>query len=73
MAIPHKCPVCEGRGMVGDAFYGGRETSSCDVPCRSCDGSGIIWELSPTPGGDYKITYSGDTMLFPNQAGIAYQ
>ena len=49
MKTPHKCPVCDGRGLVPDWFYltqpGGTPTSSGvgDVTCRSCNGSGIVW------------------------------
>ena len=43
---PHTCPVCQGRGFVALGFYqhlpgvgivGGTE------PCRTCNGSGVIW------------------------------
>ena len=45
MKKPFRCPVCEGRGSVDSNFYlqsaygSGLETT----PCRSCDGTGIVW------------------------------
>lgn len=53
MSIPHKCPVCEGRGIVPDYFYvispdiqhnGFTWNSTGSVTCKSCFGTGIIWE-----------------------------
>jgi hypothetical protein len=52
--IPHKCPICNGRGVVPSGFYSGTDyideygnllwTSSDAVEkCRACDGTGIIW------------------------------
>jgi predicted methyltransferase len=50
-SVAHKCPVCDGRGVVPKGFYDchGRtidDTSS--VPkteaCRACGGRGIVWE-----------------------------
>lgn len=48
---PHKCPVCEGRGMVPSTFYqstaadGTGATSSLGTEtCRTCGGTGIVWE-----------------------------
>lgn len=46
---PHRCPVCEGKGLVPNGFYlavGVTEyTTSSMTPetCRSCDGKGIVW------------------------------
>jgi hypothetical protein len=45
MQIPHRCPVCEGRGSVAEDFY------PDDPPfpefnkthCRTCLGAGILW------------------------------
>ena len=45
--IPHKCPVCEGRGNVPGGFYGGCGLYGCSTSsmerCRQCKGTGIIW------------------------------
>lgn len=43
-SIPHKCPVCEGRGFVRQNFYTMSESSSDsgNIPCRSCV-QGIIY------------------------------
>lgn len=46
---PHRCPVCDGRGLVPVGFYlmvggmGGGTTSTGPETCRSCTGNGIIW------------------------------
>lgn len=47
----HKCPVCEGRGLVPMGFYYPPDmtyTTSTEgsEKCRSCNGKGIIkqWE-----------------------------
>ena len=36
---PHTCPVCGGTGQVPVGFY-----SEEIATCRSCDGSGVLWE-----------------------------
>ena len=48
MKKPFKCPVCEGRGLVDSNFYLQSEysTSLGTIPCRSCDGIGIVWSDS---------------------------
>jgi hypothetical protein len=49
-AVPHKCPICEGRGNVAGGFYqsvGTMWTSTTSIEvCRACWGSGIIWGMS---------------------------
>ena len=42
---PHTCPVCEGRGFIPDGFYLGigHGHSTDTEPCRSCNGTGIVW------------------------------
>jgi len=42
--LPHKCPVCRGRGTVpiGFYFYEGVKPTTKEVKCRSCNGNGII-------------------------------
>lgn len=46
---PHICPVCQGVGRVPAGFYEsvGSNTwvnSGGDEECRSCNGTGIVWE-----------------------------
>jgi hypothetical protein len=48
--IPHRCPVCEGRGHVAQGFYTAMPgvvsgSTTCPMPetCRTCGGSGILW------------------------------
>jgi hypothetical protein len=49
---PHKCPVCDGAGLVsrppwiaGDVP--GWSSSDCAPhPCKPCFGTGIVWELT---------------------------
>jgi DnaJ-class molecular chaperone len=46
---PFICPVCGGRGIVREGFYlvmspaSGPTTSVASEPCRSCQGTGIVW------------------------------
>mgnify|MGYP001586541947 CR=1 FL=1 len=47
--VPHRCPICNGNGLVDNGFYqqttGHWETSSTTPEqCRSCFGTGIVWE-----------------------------
>lgn len=45
--IPHKCPVCEGRGTVHASFYGESTNAGFGtVACKSCFGTGIVWDYS---------------------------
>ena len=40
---PHKCPVCDGRGIVFSGFYDfDREVIETDPQCRSCKGAGYL-------------------------------
>jgi len=45
--IPHKCPVCEGRGILPLGFYNNypHQSLTYNIPetCKSCGGAGIIW------------------------------
>lgn len=48
---PHTCPICGGNGLVDNGFYdqtSGAWTTSSNTPeeCRSCSGTGIVWEPS---------------------------
>lgn len=44
--VPHKCPVCNGKGFVTRGFYNSASyintSSNVSEPCRSCV-NGIIW------------------------------
>ena len=47
--IPHKCPICNGNGLVPNGFYrqtSGSWSTSDATPekCRTCQGTGIVWE-----------------------------
>jgi hypothetical protein len=37
---PHKCPVCEGKGVVPAGFY---TDDVANQKCRPCGGKGVIW------------------------------
>src|SRR5208283_3367950 len=54
LSIPHKCPVCNGRGKVPAGFYGDKGIDASESPCRSCHGSGLVWSndwsMLPYPG-----------------------
>jgi len=46
--VPHRCPVCNGNGLVPNGFYAqtsGNWSTASTVPesCRSCYGTGIVW------------------------------
>lgn len=48
---PHRCPVCGGNGQVMNGFYGqvgGEWTSGSTAfeQCRSCNGTGVVWQPS---------------------------
>lgn len=47
--VPHKCPVCEGRGRVAEDFYGDENNQQPPYlfgfspgDCRSCN-NGVLW------------------------------
>ena len=44
---PHCCPVCNGSQQVHSTLYQGLgyTTSIGMVPCRSCSGTGIVWDI----------------------------
>lgn len=46
--VPHRCPVCEGRGVMPFNFYhtggnGMAATITADTACKSCQGKGVIF------------------------------
>lgn len=47
----HKCPVCLGAQRVPRSLYEQPALNTEFVPCRTCNGSGVIWrfELDPQP------------------------
>lgn len=76
--IPHKCPVCYGRGLMPYGFYESQlgqwdTTSITDVTCRSCQGSGIVWEQEAyqhcihSTDINGKCFICGATIVMPNQ------
>ena len=50
--IPHKCPVCNGQGLVNcPPWVAGDQESWVSssagpypYPCKVCNGTGIVWE-----------------------------
>ena len=45
---PHRCPVCNGSGLVPNGFYmqtSSHWSTSSITPeiCRSCGGTGVVW------------------------------
>lgn len=48
MGIPHRCPVCEGRGEVGKRLAQVGSVVVSQKPlryrCHSCHGTGVIWD-----------------------------
>ena len=47
-AIPHKCPVCDGQGIISKPPWVAGDvnqwtSNQIAYPCKSCNGSGIIW------------------------------
>lgn len=49
MRTPHKCPVCDGTGLVNrPPWVAGdvpawTDSSLGPYHCRACDGTGILW------------------------------
>lgn len=41
-AIPHRCPVCDGRAWVDAAWYRGLPLTG-RIACPSCEGTGVLW------------------------------
>jgi hypothetical protein len=40
---PHKCPFCDGKGLVENDILPIRGTWSRPSWCKQCEGTGIIW------------------------------
>jgi len=48
MSVPHKCPVCNGRGKVPADFYNKWIDGSAhagEETCRTCQGTGLVWKM----------------------------
>lgn len=46
--VPHRCPVCDGRGTVPPKFYGRPDPSTTTAAatremCHACSGVGLLW------------------------------
>lgn len=54
MSIPHRCPVCEGRGEVGKRLAQVNSVLVSQKPlrfkCHSCIGTGVVWDTTPQFG-----------------------
>lgn len=55
MAIPHKCPICDGQGKVSKPSHIAGDVhiwidTQATHTCHGCGGSGIVW------GADDPIT-----------------
>jgi len=52
MAVPYRCPICGGAGVVPAGFYSMGIVSTLFVPetCRSCNGTGIVWDYTTDEG-----------------------
>lgn len=48
MSIPHRCPVCEGRGEIGKRLAQVNSVLVSQKPlrfkCHSCLGAGVVWD-----------------------------
>lgn len=40
---PHCCPVCSGKGIVPNGFYGSVGSATISNQCKPCNGTGVIW------------------------------
>lgn len=86
MSTPHRCPVCEGRQIVSRWFYevmpdevafredpenDGDPPDVHEVPCRSCKGTGVVWNPSGDPSGPLRI--QGDVVIEGNVVAEGYR
>ena len=83
MSIPHRCPICEGRGEIGKrlAQTGAKMISKTPLrfECHGCARSGIVWDHSfqlnipsTTPQPIITKPYIGDPP-YPNVTWINTQ
>jgi len=72
MATPHRCPVCNGTGLVPPNFYGGYEFVSTwngfMAPCRTCQ-NGVVWEPESKPTVTISV-YPPDLLPDPNMEPV---
>jgi len=56
MKTPHRCPVCNGRGLVPNGFYSAFQATSSTSPeqCKSCYGSGVLWSSDDDTKVEFK-------------------
>lgn len=40
---PYMCPICRGSRIVNECLYNESGIGNEKVPCKSCDGKGIVW------------------------------
>lgn len=66
---PHGCPICLGRGFVPNGFYSTQtgywsgSSTLANETCRTCMGTGIVWEpteirMPDAEGTDASIKWS---------------
>ena len=76
MSIPHKCPVCEGRGEIGKRLAQVGAILISAKPqrfrCHGCQATGIVWDttfnlnpIQPWTTGDTP-TIGGSTISYSN-------
>ena len=76
MARPYACPVCNGRGSVPVGFYTPGTVTSSLTPeiCRSCNGTGVLWdytEMPPSPFWIGPVTCNDIQKTIPPQGTVA--
>lgn len=55
MAVPYRCPVCNGVGKVPPNFYlavgviDSTSSNAAPVECKSCKGTGLVWDYTSLP------------------------
>ena len=69
MAEPRRCPICDGTGKVPVGFYGEQGTDASMPYCKSCQGTGIVWDYSVCAPYN-PPTYYGGTVIFPTDPYI---
>lgn len=46
-SVPHRCPICNGSGIVPAGFYnqtsGHWSSTSVHEQCKQCTGTGLVW------------------------------
>lgn len=65
----YKCPVCNGRGFVPAGFYSWYRNDQCTWSvantfpevCRSCNGTGVVFEHINPPVVHIDHIYGGNT------------